>query len=176
MGIMWRRVFNIFAALSAFWLMLVITAFLAAVFVSFLTYRRLISREFGVTSFHYGFAIIEALIVAKVILIGKAMGIGRRPTRRALFLGALRDSTIYAVLVAIFAVLEHIVEGLFHHETLAESLQKLFDQGVYEILGRTLIMFVAFIPFFTLWELDRALGDRKLVGLLFRKGTTPAQG
>jgi len=157
-------------------LMLVITAFLAAVFVAFLTYRRLISREFGVTSFHYGFALIEALIVAKVILIGKAIGIGGKPTRRALFIGALRDSVIYAILVGIFAILEHIIEGLFHHETLAASLDKFLDQGVYEILGRTLIVFVAFIPFFTLWELDRALGERKLIGLLFRKDTTPAQG
>jgi hypothetical protein len=151
-------------------LMLVITAFLAAVFISFLTYRRLISREFGVTSFHYGFAIIEALIVAKVILIGKAIGIGKKSTGRVLFRNALRDSVIYAILVGVFAILEHVIEGLFHHETLAESIQKFLDQGVYEMLGRTLIVFVAFIPFFTLWELDRALGDRKLIGLLFRKG------
>ena len=155
-------------------LMLVITAFLAAVFVSFLTYRRLISREFGVTSFHYGFALIEALIVAKVILIGKAIGIGKKSTGRALFRNALRDSVVYAFLVAVFAILEHVVEGLFHHETLAESVGKFLDQGVYEILGRTLIVLVAFIPFFTLWELDRVLGDRKLVGLLFRKDASQA--
>ena len=155
-------------------LMLVITAFLAAVFVSFLTYRRLISREFGVTSFHYGFAIIEALIVAKVILIGKAIGIGKKSTGRALFRNALRDSVIYAFLVGVFAILEHVIEGLFHHESLSESLQKMLDQGIYEILGRTLIVFVAFIPFFTLWELDRVLGDRKLIGLLFRKNAARA--
>src|SRR5215471_11992091 len=148
-------------------LMLVITAFLAAVFVSFLTYKRIISREFGVTSFHYGFAIIEALIVAKVILIGKAIGIGKKSTGRALFYSALRDSVIYAVLVGIFAILEHIIEGFFHHETLAASLEKFLDQGVYEILGRTLVVFVAFVPFYTLWELDRSLGERKLMELLF---------
>ena len=156
-------------------LMLVITAFLAAVFVSFLTYRRLISREFGVTSFHYGFAIIEALIVAKVILIGKAIGIGKKSTGRALFRNALRDSVVYAVLVGAFAILEHVIEGLLHHETLAASLQKFLDQGLYEILGRTLIVFVAFVPFFTLWELDRALGDRRLIALLFRKGSGRAE-
>ena len=150
-------------------LMLVITAFLAAVFVSFLTYRRLISREFGVTSFHYGFALIEALIVAKVILIGKAIGIGGKSIGRVLFRNALRDSVIYALLVGVFAILEHVIEGLFHHETVAASIQKILDQGIYEILGRTLVVFVAFIPFFTLWELDRVLGDRKLIGLLFRK-------
>ena len=156
-------------------LMLVITAFLAAVFISFLTYRRLISREFGVTSFHYGFAIIEALIVAKVILIGKAIGIGKKSTGRVLFRKALRDSLVYAILVGAFAILEHVVEGLIHHETLAESVRKFLDQGFYEIAGRTLIMFVAFVPFFTLWELDRALGDRKLLGLLFGKGAARAE-
>jgi len=155
-------------------LMLLITAFLAAVFVSFLTYRRLISREFGVRSFHYGFAIIEALIVAKVILIGKAIGIGGKPTRRALFLGALRDSVIYTILVGIFAILEHIVEGLFHHDTISASLQKLLDQGVYEILGRMLIVFVAFVPFFALWEVNRALGERTLLDVLFGKDASHA--
>jgi hypothetical protein len=155
-------------------LMLVISAFLAAVFVAFLTYRRLISREFGVTSFHYGVALIEALIVAKVILIGKALGIGKNDTRRALIARALRDSVIYAVLVGIFAILEHIVEGLFHHKTLAESIQEFLAQGVYEILGRTLIVFVAFVPFFTLWELNGLLGERKLLELLFRKGAARA--
>src|SRR6516164_11661346 len=88
-------------AVEEFKLMLIITAFLAAVFISFLTYRRLISREFGVTSFHYGFAIIEALIVAKVILIGKAIGIGRKSTGRVLFRKALRDSVVYALLVGV---------------------------------------------------------------------------
>src|SRR5215471_6980838 len=156
-------------------LMLMITAFLAAVFVSFLTYRRLISRQYGVTSFHYGFALLEALIVAKVILIGKAIGIGGKPTRRALIIGALRDSVIYAILVGIFAILEHVVEGLFHHESLSESLQKMLDQGIYEILGRMLIMFVAFIPFFTLWELNRALGERSLLDLLFRRNEVRAR-
>lgn len=156
-------------AKEEFRLMLLITAFLAAVFVSFLTYRRLISREFGVTSFHYGFALIEALIVAKVILIGKALKIGTKPAGRTLMFTALRESVFYAALVGIFAVLEHIVEGLLHHETLGASVQKLLDQGVYEILGRTLVLFVAFIPFFSLWQLDRVLGERKLIELFFRK-------
>jgi hypothetical protein len=150
-------------------LMLLITLFLAAVFGAFLTYRRLISREFGVTSFHYGFALIEALIVAKVILIGKAIGLHKNPSRRALILTALRDSVVYAILVGIFAVLEHIVDGLLHHKTLAASVREFLAQGIYEILGRMLVLFVAFVPFFTLWELDRALGGGRLFSLVFRR-------
>jgi hypothetical protein len=149
-------------------LMLLITAYLAAFFVAFLTYRRLISREFGVTSFHYGFAIIEALIIAKVILIGKALGIAKKPTGRVLIYSALRASVLYAILVGIFTILEHVLDGLLHHKTLAASVQTLLDRGVYEILGRTVVLFVAFIPFFAVWELDRVLGEKKLFDLLFR--------
>ena len=157
-------------AAEEFRLMLLITAYLAAFFVAFLTYRRLISREFGVNAFHYGFALIEALVVAKVILIGKAMGLGKKTTGRALMVAAVRAAVIYAVLIGIFSILEHIVEGLIHHKTLAASIEEFWNQGIWEILGRALVLFVALIPFFALWELDRALGERKLLALLFRKG------
>ena len=50
-------------AVEEFRLMMWIAACLVA-FFAFLTHRRLISREFGVTSFQYGFAVVEALIVA----------------------------------------------------------------------------------------------------------------
>jgi hypothetical protein len=152
-------------------LLLWITAYLAAFFVAFLTYRRLISREFGVTSFRYGFALIEAVIIAKVILIGKAIGVGKKTSGRASSFEVLRLSVLYAILVAIFSILEHVVEGLIHRRTFAASFEELLSQGIYEIFGKVLVMFVAFIPFFAIWELDRLLGERKLFDLFFRKGT-----
>jgi hypothetical protein len=150
--------------------MLLIFVYLAAFFVAFLTYRRLISREFGVTSFHYGFALLEALVIAKVILIGKALGLGRKDTGRVLAIKVLRLSVIYALLVGIFSILEHAIEGLIHHKTLEESFQDLLSQGKWEILGKTLVIFVAFIPFFALWELADVLADKKLLPIFFRRG------
>ena len=151
-------------------LMLLITAYLAAFFVAFLTYRRLISRELGVSVFHYGYALLEALVIAKVILFGKAMGIGRKGTRTTLAWSVLRSSLAYGALVGAFAVLEHVIEGLVHGKTLAASFDAFLSQGVYEILGRTLILFVAFIPFFAFWELGRLAGDQKIFDLFFRRG------
>jgi hypothetical protein len=150
-------------------LMLVISAYLAAVFAAFLTYRRLISREYGVNAFHYGFALLEALVIAKVILIGKALGIGKSELRRTLAFSVLRSSFVYGVLVGVFAILEHIIEGLLHGKTLAASFEAFLDQSVWEILGRTLVLFVAFIPFFAFWELGRLTGDQKLFDLFFRR-------
>jgi hypothetical protein len=157
-------------AAEEFRLLLLISAYLAAFFVAFLTYRRLISREFGVSSFHYGYALIEAVLIAKVILIGKAMGVGKKTGGGTLAFSVLRSSVVYGILVAVFAVLEHIIEGLVHGKTLGASLDAMLDQGVYEILGRTLVLFVAFLPFFAFWELSHLIGDKKLFDLFFRKG------
>lgn len=156
-------------AAEEFRLFLLIAAYLAAFFGAFVTYRRLLSREFGISSFHYGFALIEAMIIAKVILIGKAMGLGRKGDRRALAYKVLRSSLAYGALVAVFAVLEHVVEGLVHGKTLAASFQAFLDTGVYEILGRALVLFVAFIPFFALWEIGELAGDVRLFDLFFKK-------
>jgi hypothetical protein len=163
-------------AAEEFRLLLLIFAYLAAFFVAFLTYRRLISREFGVSSFRYGYALIEALVIAKVILIGKAMGLGQKGARKTLAFSVLRSSLVYGALVAAFAVLEHLIEGLVHGKTLVASFEALLDQGVYEILGRTLVLFVAFVPFFAFWELSHLIGDKKLFDLFFRKGAGSTGG
>lgn len=149
-------------------LLLVISVYLAAVFASFLTYRRLVSREFGVTAFHYGFALIEALIVAKVILIGRALGVGRR--QAGTLAGAvLRQAVLYGLLVGAFTVLEHVLEALAHHKGFQGAIDAIVQQGIYEILGRTLILFVALIPFFAFWELGKQLGEENAFELLFRR-------
>ena len=151
-------------------LLLWITAYLAAFFAAFLTYRRLISREFGVTVFHYGYALLEAVLIAKVILIGKAMGLGRSGKRRALAVSVLRASLVYGALVAAFEVIERVGEGLFHHKTLVESLEALTERGFEDVLARAIVIFVAFIPFFAFWELGRLVGNKRLDDLFFRKG------
>lgn len=103
-------------------LLVLITAYLAVFFVSFLTYKRLLQRDEGVSAFRYGYALFEALIVAKVILIGKAMGLGKKAGRRTLAFAVVRSSLVYGALVLVFEILEQIVEGLLHHKTLLASL------------------------------------------------------
>ncbi len=150
-------------------LLLLVSAYLAAFFVAFLTYRRLVSRELGVTSFRYGFALLEAILIAKVVLIGRAMGLSERAAGRTIAFTVLRASLFYGLLVALFAVVEHVIEALLHGKTLAAGIDDLLSQGAYEIAGRTLVLFVAFIPFFALWELGTLAGEKRLFDLLFRK-------
>lgn len=151
-------------------LLLLISGYLAAFFGAFLTYRRLISRELGVSSFRYGYAILEAFLIAKVILIGKALGLSKQAAVRNLALSVLRASLFYGLLVVVFAVVEHVVEALLHGKTLAAGIEDMLNQGAYEIVGRGLVLFVAFIPFFAFWELGKLTGEKKLFDLFFRTG------
>ena len=146
--------------------------YLALFFVAFTTYRSLISREFGVSYFRYGYAVLEAFVIAKVILIGKALGLSKRAAGRTLALSVLRASLLYGALVAVFAVVEHVVEALFKGKTFAAGIEEILTMGAYEIFGRALLLFVAFIPFFALWELGDLTGEKRLVDL-FSGAATP---
>jgi hypothetical protein len=41
------------------------------------------------------------------------------------------------------------------------------DLGLYELLARTVMLIVAFVPFFAFWEIGRVLGPGRLSALFF---------
>jgi len=118
---------------------------------------------------HYAVAFIEAAIIAKVMLIGQIAGLGKRVESEPLIFTVPVKAVLYGLLVALFAVLEHVVEGLVHGKDLAAIVHGFLSIGIYEILARTLMVIFTFIPFFALWELNRLLGEGKLYALFFKK-------
>lgn len=155
-------------AIEEFRMFWVIAIYLAVMLAAFASYRRLVLSEAGINYFHYGAAVIQALILAKVILIGQALGLGRRFEDSRLILSALFKSLVFAVFIALFGVLEHLIEGLVHRETWDQIEHSLVRAGRTEILARTVMAFVTLIPFFAFWEADRVMGDHKLFNLFFR--------
>ena len=133
-----------------------IAIYLALMFSAFLTYRRLTLLESGITYLHYGAGIIEALILAKVILIGRALKLGKRFEDEALIQTVLFKSIAYGVFVALFAILEHVIEGLVHHETWGTIASHLLSAGRQEILAKTIVIMTTLIPFLAFLETDRA--------------------
>ena len=151
-----------------------IAIYLALMFSAFLTYRRLTLAESGVTYLHYGAGVIEALILAKVILIGQALRLGKKFEDEPLIVPVLIKTLLFGLFVAVFSVIEHVIEGLVHHQTWEAIAHHLISAGRDEILAKTLIMLIAFIPFFAFWETDRVMGEGKLSALFFRKRVAEA--
>lgn len=151
---------------KAYW---IIVLYLAIFLGALTTYRRLILAEFGVEYVHYGVAVVEALIIAKVILIGKAFGFSRWLEDRPLIFPVLFKSVLFGALVFLFGLLEHLVEGWLHKESLAMIFEKIASIGAYELGARVLILIVAFVPFFAFWELGRLIGLRRLSAMFLSK-------
>jgi hypothetical protein len=155
-----------------------ISIYLALLFGSFTVYRRLVSSEYDVSYLHYGYPIIEALVLAKVILIGRMLHLGERYAAlgRAfgdlpLIIPALWKTFWFSLFVLAFSILEHVVDGWFHHHGLGASFHEILGQGKAEILARLLVLYTALVPLFILIELAEVLGEGKLFALFFRRRT-----
>ncbi len=152
--------------------LLLIAGYLAAFLCALTLYRDVTVSPGGLRSFRYGYNLLEALLLAKVILIGKALHVGKRHPGGVLLVRVLSLTLAYGLLVLAFSALEHVLEGVLRGESLRAVLEALRSENRDEILVRTLIILVAFVPIFTLSEVGRALGADK-VGALFFKRVTP---
>jgi len=136
---------------------------------SFTVYRRLVLAEMGVIYLHWGIALIEALIIAKVLLIGRMFGFSRWFEDKPLIVPVLYKSILLGLFVLLFGIVEHFVDGWVHKEGLLGGLHDMSEIGAYELGARALMMIVAFVPFFAFWEIGRVLGMHKVPAMFFSK-------
>ena len=144
---------------------LVVALFLSALLAALTAYRRVLMAEVGVSYLHYGYALIEALVLAKIILIGEALHYGDRFEDKPLIVSALYKSLAFGFLALLAHVLEHVIHALVEGASPAAALAR--QPG--EIAAYTLVVFVAFVPFFSLQQAGRLLGEERFGYLLLRR-------
>ena len=149
---------------------LLVAAYLAIFLTAFTNYRRLVLHEYRIGYFEYSFSIIEALILGKLIVIGRALHVGERFHHRPLIIPTLYKTLCFGALVVCFNLAEHVVVGLWHEETPRAIRDRIFELGKWEILARLLMMVTAFAPLFATWEIARCMEEGKLFRLFFRRG------
>lgn len=157
--------------LRAYWL---VTLYLWLFLASFTAYRRLILDEIGLPHVPYGIALVEALVIAKVVLVGRIFGFSRRFEDQRLIVPVIYKSIFFGLLVVVFSIVEHVVMSWIHGHGALDGLREFAYTGVYEIGARLLAMVVAFVPFFAFYELGRVMGMRKLAAMFFERPPTAA--
>lgn len=139
-------------------------------FGMFTLYRRITLSEYQISYLHYGIALVEALVLAKVIMLGDVLHIGQRFYEKPLIWITLYKTVVFSLWTALFGLFEHVLDGLVHGEGLTGGINRLLSSGD-ELLARALMVFFAFIPFFAFKELGRLLGENKIFDLYFRRGS-----
>jgi hypothetical protein len=160
----WKK--KIFHEMVEFW---VNFCYLALAFAAFTWYRRLVLAAHDIIYENYWIAVIEALILAKVIMIGAVFRLGQGLEEKPLIYPTLYKTFVFTLFVVVFTLIEHMIKGLWEGKGIMGGLADFFGKGSHELLAGCLVLFVSFIPFFALKELGRVLEKDKLRDLFFRK-------
>jgi hypothetical protein len=121
----------------------------------------------GIEVAPWGIAIVKAMILAKFMLVGFAVKFGEGNSTAPLIWPTLKMAFAFLGLLIVMTVIEEIVAGLFHHQSIAVSLGGLFGLRLEETLAGYLIMLLVLIPFFAFRVLSDTLGEGRLERMFF---------
>ena len=150
-------------------LFLLYSLFLILFFCSLTTYQRLLLGEYSIGYIHYSYSVIQALVLAKIIVLGENFRIGEKWEDKPLIFPTLYKTVCFSFLTLIFTVLEAFVMGFFRGTDPEKVYQELMDNRMDAVLAKVCIVFFVFILFFAFTETSRVLGEGKLFNLFFRK-------
>ena len=147
---------------------LVVTVYLWVIFGLFALYKSVILAEDHIPFAAKGFALINALVLAKVVVIAREFRFCEGFDDSPLIYPTLAKSASFSVLLASFKIIEESAVGMYHGKSFQQSFAALGGGTWQGIVCLTLILFVMLIPFFGFTELQKCLGERRLSDLFFR--------
>ncbi len=142
--------------------------YLAFFFCAVATNQRLLLNDYHISYFSYGAALINAAVIAKVILIGEYARLGRRQETRPLLWVAIYKAFLFSLLVLAFHIVEEVIKLIVHGEKIVAALHHI---RIDLLVSHCVVVFCTFIPLFAFRELQRVLGEESFRGLFFRTGS-----
>ena len=149
-----------------------IAFYLWILFSLFEIHRYAVLREFNLSSlsgYKIGFALVNALIMGKVILIGEALHVGEQLSEKRLIFSVLFKSAAFALLVVCFDIVEEVIVGMIHGKSLAASIPQMAGGGLEGKALFGMMAFVVLIPFFLFTEVQKVIGRETLQSLILRE-------
>ena len=117
------------------------------------------------------FAFVNALILAKVLLIGEHLHLGNRFRDKPLLYSILYKCFVFTIFFIVVHILERVIVGVWSGRTIAQSFPDIGGGSLKRILSMGANLFVALIPFFAFREISRVIGPGELWSLLLSRGT-----
>jgi hypothetical protein len=134
----------------------------------FVFHRAIVLKERGIDYQFSGLALIEALVLAKVMLVAEGLGLGNWWRSRPLIWPILAKSISFAALFLVIHEAEEGLKGVLHGKGFVESLPSIGGGGLVGLLLVDFNVAIALVPFFAYRELGRVMGLGKLEALLFK--------
>jgi hypothetical protein len=97
------------------------------------------------------------------------MHLGRRFEDQPLVYSILFKSIVFAIALICFHIAEHVIIGMWHGRTMAESIAEVGANNLKEIVSIGLIATIALVPFFILRDIHRVIGEDYFRSLFFHR-------
>jgi fumarate reductase subunit C len=149
---------------------LAIVSYLFVMFGVFALHESVVSAKNHIDFHFYGFAIINALILGKVMLVAEDLHFANWFKDRPLIYPILCKAVAFSILFLVFDVVEEVIVGLFKGKTIGESIPSIGGGTLSGVFFVGIILAVALIPFFAFREVGRVIGERALHSLMFTGG------
>jgi fumarate reductase subunit C len=149
---------------------LAIAFYLWVMFGVFALHESVVSAKNHIDYHFYGFAVINALILGKVMLVAEDLHFADWFKDRPLIYPILCKAVAFSVLFLVFDVLEEVLVGVFKGKTIGESIPTIGGGTPSGVFLVAVILAVALIPFFAFRAVGRAIGERELHSLMFTGG------
>lgn len=153
---------------------LVIFAYLWAIFLLFQIHQYVILAEHQIRYENWGFGLINALVLAKVMVIAEEFHFNAWLRTKPLISAAIARSIGFAVLFVLVDILEKILVAAFKGHSMTQSLPTYGSGGLAGQLLVGIMLAFALLPFFAYEELN-AVQEGRLTRMLFGVGHRPLE-
>jgi hypothetical protein len=147
----------------------IIFAYLWVIFGLFALNQAIIKHNLSFLT--HGFALINALIFAKVMLIAEDLKLGDRFQRKPLVYPVVYKTILFSIVLILFHILEDAVVALWHGKSGVDSFPDVNGEAFLGALCVWGILSISLLPFFTVREIARVMGEHELWDLFFHRGT-----
>jgi multidrug transporter EmrE-like cation transporter len=124
-------------------------------------------QQAGIGYAVWGIAAVKALLLAKFILVGRALHLGKRFGDQPLIWPTLYYAFIFLVLLLVLTTIEELSVGLLHHRPVVDSLAQVAGSTFLHVFSVCLIMFLILVPYSAFVCLGEVLGEHEAIRLFF---------
>jgi hypothetical protein len=153
---------------SEFKQFLAIFFYLWLLFALFAYHDAIVLAQHNIDYKPYGFAFINAFVLAKVMLLAEKLNLGRKLVHRPLVFPILYKSIIFAAILISFQFIEKTIVGLVKGKGFSGSVPHIGGGTFFGVVTVAVIISVSLIPFFAYREVGRIMGRDELRAILLK--------
>jgi hypothetical protein len=133
-------------------------------------------REIVLRSYHFsystkfGFAFLNAVILAKFMWLGEILHAGKKAAGKVLLHSTLWNAALFTVILTVCHLLEEALVKVWHGNSLAASASEAVADP-RDIFATLLLVFVVLLPFFFAKGMIEILGKDEIKRLLLKTHT-----